>query len=122
MATVTLSTGISVPLLGTVSIAATLVDPAATVVTMQWDISQHLDGNPSAMAVSCDVSLDAGVNWTFLCSAARDKGYALDQGSKNPSLASITHPLPGVGNSLRMIRATLTSSSQVATSMQLVIS
>jgi len=119
VAIATLSTGLPVPLLGSISIAATLLDPAASSVTMQWDISQHLDGNTVPMHAQCDVSQDGGVTWDFLCSAERDKGYS------GGSLAFITHPLPGVGNALRMIRATLVAASAitpVTTSMQLVVS
>lgn len=116
MATVTLSTGIPVPVLGTVNIAASLIDSAATSLKLQWDVSQHLTGDPATMLASVDVSLDGGLTWNFLCSAGRDRGYP------NSTIASLIHPLPDVGNTLRMLRASLTTSSSVTTSMQLVVS
>lgn len=120
MALVTLTTGPSAALDGTISIPATLIDPTADTVTLAWDITQHLAGHPAAMTMICDVSQDGGTTWARLYSGGRDQGYDPDLTSKTPGIASVRHPLPGAGNALRMVRCSLGATASVTTSGQLI--
>ena len=120
MPTVTLTTGLSVSLLGTISIPATSVDLNASTITLQWDVSQHLAGNTAVMSMSSDLSLDGGLTWSPLLSAGRDQGYDLISGK---TTASVSMSMPGIGNSLRMVRASLiVTGSSVVTSGQVIMS
>lgn len=115
MATVTLTTGVSVPLLGTISIAAALVDDTATRIQLQFDITNHTATSTTSLDALCEISFDAGLTWNHLCSCGRDKGY-----NDSTPLCFVATSLPS--GTARMIRGSLTSVSSITTSLQIVLS
>jgi hypothetical protein len=105
---------VSVPMTGA-SIAATALDPSATQISFQMDITNHLAGNPASIQAFVDLSQDAGITWNSLIGCARSQGFDLNQSSSNPNIMFATCDVPGVGNLTRMIRATALLSQTVTT-------
>jgi hypothetical protein len=109
----------SASLTGTLAPTPVTVDPAADTIVLAWDISNHKAGDPAIMVISADISLDGGATWQFLISGGRDKGYdpIPDKHGTLQTMASVSCQLPGIGVISRQIRATLSSSSSVITSI-----
>lgn len=118
----TIGTATKTELLGKLSVAETLLDPAADVISLKWDITDHLDGHAGSMTADIEISTDDRKTWRHLAGAARDKGYApIEEPGEPNDIAYLRVALPEVGNPNRWVRGSLVVDGQaVRTNFEIV--